>query len=327
MNGFYAPAAVAKLLSIRPDTFKKQSAAGMYRHLIGEPHRTPGGHRRYSEHQVETLLAWAGGEDVRLRVISLGGGVQSTAMVLMAREGLFNPAPDCAIFLDLGWELPATYANIWRLAELSRMPLYIEPAGNIREDLLAGAADRSRKVYSPPVFTVGPEGQRAQIGRDCTNHYKIQGIAHVIRRLLGVPEGRHCRWRVEMWLGITTDEAHRLNNNSPYGWIQNRFPLVELGMSRTDCEKWLLGHGYEVPPKSACIGCPFKPNRDWAAMKRDDPDAFAQAVEVDEAIRGGFNSLSGPFYLHQKRQPLVQIQFDASDRGGWGAECSGHCAT
>lgn len=40
----------------------------------------------------------------RLRVLSLGAGVQSTTLALMAAHGEIGPMPDCAIFADTGWE-------------------------------------------------------------------------------------------------------------------------------------------------------------------------------------------------------------------------------
>jgi hypothetical protein len=39
-----------------------------------------------------------------IRIISLGAGVQSTTMALMAAHGEINPLPDCAIFADTQWE-------------------------------------------------------------------------------------------------------------------------------------------------------------------------------------------------------------------------------
>ena len=39
-----------------------------------------------------------------LTVISLGGGVQSSVMALMASGGAFDRVPDCAIFADTRWE-------------------------------------------------------------------------------------------------------------------------------------------------------------------------------------------------------------------------------
>ena len=42
--------------------------------------------------------------DIQLRVLSLGAGVQSTTLALMAAHGEIGPMPDCAIFADTGWE-------------------------------------------------------------------------------------------------------------------------------------------------------------------------------------------------------------------------------
>ena len=43
-----------------------------------------------------------------LTVLSLGGGVQSSVMALMAGEGVFARVPDCAIFADTHWSPPAS---------------------------------------------------------------------------------------------------------------------------------------------------------------------------------------------------------------------------
>ena len=47
----------------------------------------------------------------RLTVISLGGGVQSSVMALMASKGAFDSVPDCAIFADTHWEPPSLYTQ------------------------------------------------------------------------------------------------------------------------------------------------------------------------------------------------------------------------
>jgi hypothetical protein len=41
---------------------------------------------------------------IRLRVLSLGAGVQSTTLALLAAHGEVGPMPDCAIFADTRWE-------------------------------------------------------------------------------------------------------------------------------------------------------------------------------------------------------------------------------
>ena len=49
--------------------------------------------------------------DKHIRVISLGAGVQSTTMALMAAQGEIGPMPDCAIFADTQGEPRKVYEH------------------------------------------------------------------------------------------------------------------------------------------------------------------------------------------------------------------------
>jgi hypothetical protein len=75
---------------------------------------------------------------IRLRVLSLGAGVQSTALALMAAHGIAGPMPDCAIFADTGWEPKSVYAHLrWlMLPNVLPFPVHIVSAANIRDNLL-----------------------------------------------------------------------------------------------------------------------------------------------------------------------------------------------
>ena len=59
----------------------------------------------------------------------------------------------------------------------------------------------------------------------------------------------------EMWIGISAEENARRCKPSHEGWVTNRYPLRELGMTRVDCASWLFEHYQIVVPKSACVGC------------------------------------------------------------------------
>lgn len=73
-----------------------------------------------------------------LTVISLGGGVQSTVLALMAGAGTFDRIPDCAIFADTKWEPPSIYAHLEWLATQLPFPLHIVDNGrSLREDVKA----------------------------------------------------------------------------------------------------------------------------------------------------------------------------------------------
>lgn len=72
---------------------------------------------------------------IRLRVLSLGAGVQSTTLTLMAAHGIVGPMPDLAIFADTGWEPASVYEHLrWLMSpNVLPFPVHIVSAGNIRE--------------------------------------------------------------------------------------------------------------------------------------------------------------------------------------------------
>ncbi|AMS45394.1 hypothetical protein FHS67_005214 [Aminobacter aminovorans] len=89
---------------------------------------------------------------IRLRVLSLGAGVQSTTLALLAAQGIVGPMRDCAIFADTGWEPASVYAHLrWLMsANVLPFPVYIVSAGNIRDNLLD--ASGGERWASVPAF-------------------------------------------------------------------------------------------------------------------------------------------------------------------------------
>lgn len=271
----------------------------------------------------------------RLTVISLGGGVQSSVMALMATEGAFDTVPDCAIFADTHWEPPSIYEHLEWLRERLSFPLHVVDNGrSLREDVMALTNHSNAPNFVDiPVHLKGGSGERDGIGRrQCTANYKIGPVRRKIRELLGlqprqrVPAGTE----VELWLGISTDEAIRMKNSRDR-WMVNRYPLIEAGMSRRDCVDWWEAR-YDRPlERSACIGCPFQSRRRWVETKRRWPDLFAEALEMDSRLRVGLAYVKEP-YLHPMRVPLARaVALDETRLGldgdvdGFGNECEGHC--
>ena len=86
------------------------------------------------------------------------------------------------------------------------------------------------------------------------------------------------------------------------------YPLIDpLKMSRLDCQAWWDRHyPSRTLGKSACLGCPNRSDREWAAMKRDAPDDWAQVVEFDQAIRHSIG-MRGKSYLHRSLRPLDAV--------------------
>ena len=278
-----------------------------------------------------------------LTVLSLGGGVQSSVMALMAGEslpptgsgGAFGRMPDCAIFADTHWEPPSVYEHIEWLKDRLRFPLYVVDNGrNLREDVKALTNHSgSRRYIDIPVYLKGRDGQGDGIGkRQCTTNYRVKPIRTKIRELLGLrPRQRvHAGTNVELWLGISADEAIRMRDSRDR-WMTNRYPLIEAGMSRRDCADWWAAR-YDRPlERSACVACPFQSRQRWVETKRRWPGLFAEAVEIDARLRRGL-ALDKTPYLHMLRMPLAEaVAFDEAElraegqADGFGNECEGYC--
>lgn len=295
---------------------------------------------------------------IRLRALSLGAGVQSTTMALLAAHGEIGPMPSCAIFADTGWEPRAVYEHLaWLMSDnVLPFPVHIVSAGNIRDALLA-AGDGQRWASIPaftktvvpagaevPVFDENDDGELVEIGlrrtttetmsigmirRQCTTEYKVVPIRRKVRELAGLTRRRSPSHPVvEQWIGISCDEIVRAKPSFE-AWQVKRFPLIEKRMNRRDCLAWLRRHGYPEPPKSSCVGCPFHDNALWRRIRDEDAEAWADAVKVDKALRTGLRGIRGETYLHRSCVPLGEADLStAAERGQldlWPNECEGMC--
>jgi hypothetical protein len=269
---------------------------------------------------------------IKLRVISLGAGVQSTTMALMAAHGEIGPMPDCAIFADTGWEPKAVYDHLaWlRSPNVLPFPVYVVSAGNLREDITEFVAGRRKRNVAPPWFVTNQEGGQGMLRRQCTRQYKIDPIERKVRELLGFKKRQRKPKEpvVEQWIGISLDEIFRVKP-AHERWIANRWPLLERRSARSDCLLWLERNGYPRPPKSACIGCPYRDNASWRAMRDGSPEEFADAVAIDSMIRTMWPRTTGNCFVHRDMKPLDQVDLStAEDRGQlnlFNNECEGMC--
>ena len=66
-----------------------------------------------------------------LNVLSLGAGVQSTVMALMAGGGEIKPMPDCAIFADTQFEPQGVYEHLDWLETQLPFPVHRVTEGNL----------------------------------------------------------------------------------------------------------------------------------------------------------------------------------------------------
>lgn len=256
-----------------------------------------------------------------LRVISLGAGVQSTTMALMAAHGEITPMPDCAVFADTQAEPRAVYEHLQWLtsANVLPFPVHIVTAGKLTDEI--GAQRKTGKFPKMPLPAYVQGG--GLLNRSCTQDFKIEPIRRKVRQLAGIYRQRSPQEQVvEQWIGISKDEAIRMKqSNEP--WQVNRWPLIEKNMTRQDCLKWMKAHDYPIPPKSSCIYCPFHSDEQWRGLT---PEEFAEAIEVDKRIRNlrSGQRIAGETFLHRSCRPLSDVDF-TKEPDLFGNDCEGIC--
>ena len=262
------------------------------------------------------------------RFLSLGAGVQSSTLALMIAAGEV-PMVEAAIFADTQWEPQGVYTWLDWLETQLPFPVLRVTAGSIRDGIIKKQNTTGGRYAAIPWHLQHPNGERGMGRRQCTREYKIEPLIKAKRQLLGyAPRKRIPLGSCETLIGISTDEATRMKD-SQEKWNRNRWPLIELGMSRNDCLSWMRKHGHPQPPKSSCIGCPFHSDHEWRRIRDTEPDAWADAIALDELIREPMRGMKGEQFMHRKLLPLAQVDLSTAEELGqvnlFENECEGMC--
>ena len=132
-------------------------------------------------------------------------------------------------------------------------------------------------------------------------------------------------------IGISTDEFKRMKPSRDKWWVA-RCPLIESRVSRKSCLDWMEKKGFPLPPRSACVFCPFHSDLEWRRLKNEEPEEFANAVEFEKRIQEADEhneTMRAKPFLHNSCIPLAEIDFrNDIDRGQqllWDEECEGMC--
>ena len=252
-------------------------------------------------------------------IISLGAGVQSSTMALMAAHGEITPMPDAAIFADTHAEPKAVYDWLEWLTEQLPFPVYTVSAGDLKADSLDMSRGYARRIL--PLFL----GGGGFLGRSCTADYKVRPLRKKVKELLGIKGIFPKKTVVTQWIGISMDEMQRMKQQYE-PWQDFRHPLIEQRMARHDCLKWMKQHGYPEPPRSACTFCPFHSNLEWRNLSKDE---FQDAVQFEKDIQAALaDRLDTVPFLHRDLVPLDEVDLRSAEQYGqisWLDECAGMC--
>lgn len=210
-------------------------------------------------------------------VFSCGGGVQSTACLVLAAQGKIPYRT--FVFANVGdkAESPDTIKYIAQMLKpyatlhgLEWVDLQRRRRDGTPVDLFDDLHRPIRSINIPVRMSNGAPGNR-----NCTVEFKIKPIAKWIKRNApGCILGK----------GISTDEPHRATPSRESDGYTSAYPLIELGISRSDCLRIVREAGLPQPPKSSCWFCPYKTTDQWITMRREKPELFAATAELERML-------------------------------------------
>ncbi|GLP95302.1 hypothetical protein [Paraferrimonas sedimenticola] len=218
----------------------------------------------------------------RINVLSSGGGTQSNAMIVLISQGKL-PKPDLIVMVDTEREMSNVFdyqrEHILPLCEAMGIEYHIIKKSEYTEHDLTTKNDDERVL--PPFFIVNDDtGEISKMPGFCSGKWKTEPFQRHINKLYG--EKYATKRGVEVWLGITIDEAQRVKVT---GGKWNRvYPLVEMMLTRQMCIQIVEDAGLPTPPRSHCWMCPNRHNNDWADMQANHPEEFAKAVEFEKNL-------------------------------------------
>lgn len=188
--------------------------------------------------------------------VSFGGGVNSTAMVIMlAEQGWRGPI----VFADTGAEWPETYCYMTYLERE-----YLAPRGLSITRISGPQWVKKRGGMSLIDYCEAAHVIPMAAVRWCTHEWK----AAPIRRYLG---------DASQLIGIAADEAHRMPDAIR--------PLVDAGITRRGCIEIIQRAGLDVPQKSGCIICPFQRRDQWRVLWQRHPELWERVAMIEESVQ------------------------------------------
>lgn len=215
-------------------------------------------------------------------IVSLSGGKDSTAMLLMMLER--KESIHSIVFFDTGWEFPQTYGHIrllenkigrriWRLQ--SKFPF---------DYWLTARPIVARKSKDAGKITRIGHGWPSPSRRWCTRE-KVDTIRSFSKP---ISQPVQC-------IGYAADEQHRHFSDKNDKNVQHRFPLQEWGISEADALKYCYRAGYdwgglyEHFPRVSCFCCPLQRLGELRTLRKYFFDLWHRMLCMENMMPPGTN--------------------------------------
>lgn len=237
----------------------------------------------------------------RYQAVSLSGGKDSTAMLLMMLER--GERVDEVVVCDTGMEFPQMYEHLGKLEKYVGVP-FTRLRSEHSFEWWMYEKERTTGDYAGKVRGYGWARSRA---RWCTAYLKTKVIDRHFRELAKDREVVQC-------VGIAADEAWRAKDK--------RYPLIEWGVTEAEelayCRERGFDWGglYDIFSRVSCWCCPLQPIGELRKLRRNFPDLWQRLLDMDDKAWNDFKigntarKLEERFALEDR-----QMRLELSDRG------------
>ncbi|AGG58080.1 hypothetical protein VPAG_00044 [Vibrio phage douglas 12A4] len=262
----------------------------------------------------------------RIQVFSSGMGTQSCGIAVMIYLGIL-PKPDLIVAADTGREaskaIEFNKKYIMPLMEEIGVPFIIPHKDSFPEcgrlyDLIDDSPTSKSDVLLPTF--IKDHGGIGKAKGFCSSKWKTQTVHRAVNKFFGkaVADKRG----IDQWIGMSSDEMKRVK--FPVGKWQKQYPLVEMMLDRAQVISISEQFGLPTPPRSSCYMCPNRGDAQWAELKRDDPEDFKKACDVEKYLHEeGYEE----HFLHKSCKPLGEVIFITDSDDNDETNCSGICFT
>ena len=218
-------------------------------------------------------------------VVSLSGGKDSTAMLLMMLERGESIAD--IVFFDTGWEFPQMHEH------LEQLERYIgRPVTRLRPRIAFDYWFREYKVFyrkTKQLRRIGL-GWPSPLRRWCTRE-KAQALFSYCNALTW----QGCSLPLVQCVGFAADESARIERHSPRKSVYQsyRYPLHEYGVTEADALQFCRDRGftwnglYDSFRRVSCFCCPLQGLDELRTLRREFPDLWARIREMESWLPEG----------------------------------------
>jgi len=237
------------------------------------------------------------------QIVSLSGGKDSTAMLLMMLER--KEPIHSVVFFDTGWEFPEMLVHIEKLKafvwEKYQLKVWtIHPRLPFEYWMFGRPITAKKGPEKGKVHRIG-NGWPSSYRRWCTSK-KVEAIQFFTKP---IPDAVSC-------IGYAKDEEDRQFHDAK---IQHRFPLIEYGVTEKDALRYCFDKGYnwgglyDVFHRVSCFCCPLQKLSELRKLRRSYPQLWTKMLEWDD-MQPSHNQ----GFLDQKSVHNLENRFAEEDR-------------